>query len=273
MKTSHNCDWIQGTFPAGYNVDFPEWIPTDYEEIYPIGGYDTGKKNSIGLCVYTHSKRPTQGSHFVASGACLSRFERERVDFLRHVVEKGAIIKRIDLCIDVFDGEFQAKHATTAIEKGWAKTHAQQFPTWKDAKGKGYTQYVGKKTSDTYARIYDKAAEMNLDLSWSRIECVWKGKRGQYAAKAWMNGASVPGMIRGFVDFDGWDEWDLVMDAPVVKIKIPQKETDTRKWLLDVVTKAMGDEWAKDDGDDFIAKMITIAREWERGKNPGTAPE
>ena len=201
MNLTHLCDWIQGTFPTYTEPSFPEWIPTDYEETHPISGYDTGKKNGIGLCVYTHSKRPTQGTHFIASGSVLSRFEGKRVDFLRHVVAAGAIIKRIDLCIDVFSEPVDIKQATIAIEKKLVKTHAQQFPVWKDARGKGYTQYIGKKTSDTYARIYDKAAEMSFDVDWCRIECVWKGKRAKHAAQAWLDGSNIAGMIRGFVDF------------------------------------------------------------------------
>lgn len=265
MKISSKCDWIQGTFPYYKDLSFPEWIGTEHEEIQPIAGYNTGYKTSEGICVYTHTERRDQGTHFIAGGSAISRFQGNCADFLRHVVTEGANIKRIDLCIDIFDGNLDPRIATAELAAGRVRTHAKQSPRWDDPRTGGYTQYVGKKTSDTYMRIYDKGVEQGTELNWIRIECVWKGKRALPAANVWLASGNIQGMIRGFCEFTEWEEWDLVMDAPIQRVSVPQKETDTQKWLLDVAAKSLAREWAATDDDEFYLKFLRIVREFYIG--------
>ena len=269
MKISSKCDWVQGTFPYYRDVSFPDWISTEHEEIQPIAGYNTGYKTGEGICVYTHTERRDQGTHFIASGSAISRFQGECRDFVDHVVKEGANIKRIDFCVDVFDGNLDPRVATTELAMGRVRTHAKQSPRWDDPRTGGYTQYVGKKTSDTFMRIYDKGVEQKTELNWIRIECVWKGKRALPAANVWLASGDIQGMIRGFCDFTAWDEWDEVMDSPVVKVSVKQKETDTQKWLIEVAAKTLAREWASGDDDTFYLHFLQATREWYLGYAKG----
>jgi len=258
---SEKVDWIAFTCPFYKDLSFPDFVSSEWKEINPIAHFNKGKENKQGVRVYWHTERPANGRHVIMSGTTLIYFQGREKDIFLYLFREGYRITRVDFCLDVVHSNINIKNATYHIEKRQVKTHAKQFPTWFDAAGSGYTQYIGKKTSETYCRIYDKASEMGTDHEWARVEVVFNGDRCAPAVSAYLGGASCGAIIKAFVDFPKWRKWGKIMGSATATVRVPTKQTNTREWLLGQVAKSLAREMALDDDQDFYLTFLQKVRE------------
>jgi hypothetical protein len=183
--------------------------------------------------------RPEMGQHIIWNGEACGLCPIAPENLIAYLYKVGFSFTRIDFAIDLINCNLNPSQATEEIANGRVKTRAQQFPFWADAKGKGYTQYIGKKASEVYARIYDKAAEMGVEQDHTRVELITRHGRANHAAFAVSNGCDFRGMVLSFVDFKEWSEWSKAMDVPEIKLPKEQKLGNTEKWLLDACAPAL----------------------------------
>jgi DNA relaxase NicK len=268
-KISERCDWVAATLPFYKDLNWPDFIDLNWKEIRPIRNYNQGQENTQGVKLFWHDTRPSQGKHIIFSGSTLTRLEPHTYDLLKWIGGGGFRVSRIDLCVDVTHSNLNPRNATYHIKKGQCKTHAKSAPKWDDSMQSGYTQYIGKKTSETYIRIYDKQAEMGTDFRWIRAEIVFQGDRATPALNAYLLNQNVRGIIATFCKFPLWRKWSSVMLARVEELHVPPKQTQTRIWLMGQVAKALAKEMAMEDSHEFWLNFVQRVREEYLGITKG----
>jgi len=252
---SQKVDWLEGTFKIGSTLNLPNILSQNYVETKAFNGYTTATLYSDKRVHMSNMDRPEMGNHITWNGEACGLCPINPVDLIKHLRAYGFSFTRIDFAIDFINCNIDPARATEEITNGDVKTGAQQFPFWADAKGKGYTQYIGKKASEVYARIYDKAAEMGINQDHTRVELVVRHGRANKAAEAVSYGADFRGMVVSFVNFEKWGEWLKAMDTPQIKLPKEQKIGNTEKWLLDSVAPALARVIFLNPKGDFFAKF------------------
>lgn len=257
---SLSIDWISCTFKDSKNLSYPPELTRERVECKPFNGYNVGARYSDGRIELVNTGRPEMGSHIVLSGGTLRELPITAEDFLSHVVKHSATITRLDLAIDCRECGLKPSDATERIKANDCITLARKFPLWFDPTEKGYTQYIGKKSSMAFCRIYNKAAEMGDDGEWTRVECSFGGDRAQVAARECLLGKDYRGLVRGFVDFSNWPEWEAVMSAEAVPTKYSRSLSNTKRWLLSSAATSLARECYLDGDHEFYFRFIDTFR-------------
>jgi Replication initiation factor len=200
------------------------------------------------------------GVHVVTSGAVLDMFPIPPEEYLKSLILHHAVITRLDLAIDARNCNLRPQKATERIKANACRTRSRKFPCTHDAVDSGYTQYIGKKSSACCVRIYDKAAESGVVGDYTRVEIVFKAGRAHSAAQAAARGEDYRALVRSFVDFLDWKEWDKVFDVAPVRIYSEQKDTNTQKWLLQVAAASLAREIHLAGDDDFYFRFQDAVR-------------
>jgi len=200
------------------------------------------------------------GTHVVYSGYTLRQSAVLPETILRWSLEHGGTVTRLDVAIDCFNCGLKPQRATEEIEHDRCQTKARLFPLWHDAKTPGYTQYVGKKSSTAFCRIYDKAAEMGVSGDYTRVECSFGSNRAHAAALACLRGSDYRGVVRGFIDFSDWSEWSEIMSAVPVPTRETRTLTNTKRWLLSAAASSLARELYLDGDDEFYFRFIDTLR-------------
>jgi Replication initiation factor len=236
---SQSIHWIEGTFKGRETLNMPLILSQTYVESKPQHGYTEGSRFSDGRKVWTNINRPEMGTHWVWDGQSCDDCPKDPVALIKMLHCFGFSFTRIDMAIDVFNFNLSPRRATKEIELGNIKTLAKEFPIGSDAKHPGYTQYVGKFTSEIYLKLYDKAVQMGVSGDHTRVELTVKGKRANKAAWEIVRGTDFRRMVVSFADFTKWREWSEIMEVDPVKLPKEQTAGNTEKWLFDSVAPAL----------------------------------
>ena len=255
-------DWISGTFKGENraNMSYPPEFDQKRVQTRPLNGYDIAVRYGDGRLEMQNSKRIDMGIHFTWSGEVLRNLPISAPEALEYMISSGATITRIDIAIDVFNMGLDPRRATAEIEAGNIKTRAKQKPFWGSPGEKGYTQYVGKKSSEIFLRIYNKAAEMGIEADYTRVELSVKDERAHKAAIAILRGDSYRSLVLGFCTFPLWDEWLEVMGMDAISLPAERTTSKTKEWILRSVVPAIARELELDGDDDFWFQFIEQVR-------------
>lgn len=229
---SQRIDWIAGTFKKGTDIVYPPILTQKFIPCKGYLNYSEGSQFEDGRKSYCNPSHPEWGTHIVWSGSALADCPISPESLVTSLFNAGFSFSRIDLAIDAFNFNLKPQTATSLIGDGKVKTRAKQFPMWGDPTNSGYTQYVGKKSSEIYLRIYDKAAESDITIDWTRVELVVRGKRSQMAAEKIVSDVDFRSLVRGYCDFLFWDEWHEIMHVEATKLPADRQTSQTFKWLL-----------------------------------------
>jgi len=259
-EVSASIDWISVTFKDNKKVSYPQELTREKVECKPFNGYNLAVRYSDGRVELNHTTRQEMGTHVVFSGLTLANMSISRESILSHLVEHGGTITRLDLAVDCKDCGLKPSDATERIKEGDCITLARKFPLWFDPTEKGYTQYIGKKSSTAFCRIYNKAAEMGADGDWTRVECSFGGDRAQMAARQCLRGEDYRALVRGFVDFSNWQEWEEIMSIPPVQTKHTRTLSNTKRWLLSSAAPSLARELYLDGDDAFYFQWLEHMR-------------
>lgn len=252
---SQKVDWIAGTFRGRKTHELALNLTQSYEQCKGYLNYSDGSLFEDGRKMFTSPSHPEWGVHMVWSGTACANCPVDPIHLICALICADFSFTRIDLAIDVKNANLMPSQATEEIKNGRIKTRAKECPAWFDVAGKGYTQYIGKKSSEIYMRIYDKAAEMGIDEDYTRIELVVRSERADKAARQAILRRDFRGLVVSFADFPEWDEWNKAMATTPIKLPSERKETATRKWLIEQCTPALAREIMKTDGIDFYEKF------------------
>lgn len=236
---SQKLHWIEGTFRGRTPVSIPETLPSKFVETRAFNGYTVGSLYEDGRILMTNPGRPEMGVHLLWNGQACDDCPIDQKELVNHLREAKFSFTRIDMAIDAINFNLKPSRATEELENDRCKTRAKLSPRMDDPRQIGYTQYVGRKTSEIFLKLYDKAAEMGTDADHTRIELTVRQARADHAAGQIVSGVDYRSLVVSFADFPLWREWKDVMDAVPVKLPTERKETNTERWLLDACAPAL----------------------------------
>ena len=110
--------------------------------------------------------------------ACASMGDR-LVPFLEWALENGGNATRLDFALDDHDGLLTLDRIVAAEGEGRIISRWRGLTMWQKrymGKIEGWTCYWGRRQSEAYLRIYDKAGEQGVPGPWVRLELECKGK-------------------------------------------------------------------------------------------------
>jgi len=267
LKTANNSevlaekiDWLAYSLKSSEGWAFCNEIDQHWKKISPLRNYTHGEENKQGVKRFWNTTNATQGHYVICSGGVCTSLGFPVEQYLIHLAGSNAKATRIDFCLDVMNSAFNPKAAVSHLRARDVVTHARSIPKQSDDWKGGFTQYVGTKTSETYTRIYDKAAEQKLSGNWTRIETVYQGERAEPALHAYLAHKSTRRLILAHVDFPKWKAWRRVMRADKAKFNYPTRISSTRKWLLTQVSLSLAKELAQDESHEFLFEFLDAAR-------------
>lgn len=251
-------DWISATFKRGTEVHYHDQLSTKKTEFKPFNAYNMAVRYEDGRIELSHTVRKEMGVHVIASGDCLKKMPINPEDFLLSLLENGAVITRIDISMDIKNTTLSVDRARCEIGKNRHKTRSRECPYWDDSrKNKGKTQYIGKKSSTVFTRIYDKAKEMGIEgVKWTRVETVFQAEKAVSAARLVASGVRLQSLIKGHVDFPHWKKWQLCFSLPAQNVRYESKDTNTQRWLLKTCAPALAREIHLSGDDDFYFRFV-----------------
>ncbi len=258
-------DWLRYTVPGlGFS---PEVVPNhslfavvDGSPISPLRFYERVVRLACGGRVdYTQSRRD-QGRLVTFDGAaCREIWGAGYGDhILRYVADVGKPT-RIDVALDVVGAGACPSDVVQAWHDGRLVTLAHDLSETRSLQRNGgragHTVYVGSRTSQMMARVYDKAVREGVDVpgGWLRVELECKGSLALFALSALLhNGVEVGGLalLRMFMTLQGVQWWDDVYAGRALPalVHVEQRLTDRQRWYRDTVIPALRSDLARDDG-------------------------
>jgi len=240
-------DWIAYTQAIYLEWGFPDYIDNHWKEIRPLQFYDHGEENKQGVKRYWSKEHPEQGRRIVLAGQSSAILRENQFAFLQWINTTDRKATRIDYALDITHSRLTPQVVRRHLLNGEAVTHAKSLLRTGELINDGDTQYVGRKTSETYTRIYDKAAEQKVTFPWLRVETIYQGDRAQPSLETYCQCKSTRPLIARHIDFPEWADWLQIMSRNVVQFSMPPHETSTRSWLLGQVAQAMAKELHRDE--------------------------
>ena len=243
-------DWLEGTIK---NRPFDEvltelkpFFSDDFTEL-EYGGHHYS--HSAIVCgdgrVYWSPDRPEMGVHVSLPSQALAIVcgERDRLTLARDLRSMGMEFTRDDFCVDDTAGLLDLDVIMAAVRSGAYVTRFKKWLIVDNSEG-GRTIGFGKRGSDSYIRIYDKAKEQHEFGHRVRVELELRRKRAQFAMLVLLDlddpsqmTAIVFGWIRDTLDFrvpsasdetksrweaaEWWEEFFEFYEA--VRLFIPKK--------------------------------------------------
>jgi hypothetical protein len=252
MTFSVALDWLSFTLKGA-----PDENKSVLHEIAPLAtrqpatprfGYDVGFAYETGILSYYNTLRFEMGIHVIVPGSALRVLESRGIStrqILSNVVKAHGKVTRLDLAKDAIDENIQlATIAKLAIDG--KRTGSAQSVSQITSSGGGQTIYVGSRSSDRFARMYDKAAQQGLDDDWKRLEIECKGDVAKTLARVLVMpdtdwNATIGGIMQKMlmVDEDSYRRW--LDGASVDGLPKIEKQTDREAWLLTQVLPAISE--------------------------------
>jgi len=236
---SQKLHWIEGTFKKGNEVSLPESLPSKFVETRAFNGYTVGSLYEDGRILMTNPERPEMGAHLLWQGQACDDCPIDHQSLLKHLLNAKFSFSQLDMAIDCINCNLRPQQATEEIRLGRCKSRAKKHPRNDDPLDPGYTQYVGRKASEIFLKLYDKAAEMGVDGDHTRVELTARHARADKAAWQIVHGTDFRQMVVAFANFPNWREWQEIMDVVPVKLPSERHETATEQWLLGACAPAL----------------------------------
>jgi hypothetical protein len=107
--------------------------------------------------------------------------------------------------------------------------------------------------------IYDKSAEQGEQGFEVRAEVRFKGKKADKAAHQYLQHHNAGALIKGFLDFPTWKEWQEVMGTDATPVPAEKKDSNTVAWLLGQVAQSMAGQIFLNDGDLEIMERFRVS--------------
>jgi len=246
-EIAEKIDYIAYSQAFHLEFDFPDYIDRHWKEIPNIAHYNKAEENKQGVRRYWNTENAAQGKRVVLAGQASATLQDDQFGFLQWILNTGRKPTRIDYAVDVLHSKFTPQVVRRHLLAGEAVTHARSKLRNGELIEDGDTQYIGRKKSETYTKVYDKRAEQKVDFQWTRVETTYQGERALPSLREYCICKSTRPLIKRHIDFPKWRDWLQIMSRDVVEFSIPQRETATRAWLLGQVAKAIAKELYRDE--------------------------
>lgn len=278
-------DYLGCTYPEGTDIEGvkrrfgKDWSQMDHGFL----GYRSGLVNGGVKILYDGN--PGMGIHVQVSGTGCRELEasglvRDWQQFLVGLVQV-ARLTRLDVAMDDREELIDLDRVRDCIAtnnvvtrfKGWSEDTSGKFGAEEQ---QGRTISFGSRTSNTYLRMYNKAAERGVEGHWTRVEIEVKGENADALARKIIEGdlGVVAGLLRNYIDFkvpsegdtnrSRWksQEWweKFVAWAERVRLKLDPKVRDletVKAWLRMQVAPLLAVLVAAEGGDLAVLSKLT----------------
>jgi DNA relaxase NicK len=269
MYSSGHVDWLAVTFPASVNPNAtlpPNLCQSPWlKQSRGAHGYRQRLTNEIGAAIMLDGDT-RQGVHLVMSGSALTLAREMGVtdrELCNHVVNNDGKVARLDVAINVYEGNLTPVQMARAYEQGSVKTPARHGSLIQDIKTPGSDFRLGSRSSERYFRAYDKAAEQHVDhVAWLRLELELKKLRARALADTIASETNTRGVInhaiRDYVQMSDNDEFEQATSEQAGEIPSQNRKLhNTLKWLIDVVAPSMARYQSEHPDEDIEAILHT----------------
>jgi phage replication initiation protein len=213
-ESRFSIDWLSFTLPASV------WGSGDPKEVLKLLDFpeDDFEERDRGLYAYKNSAQIAGGQGLMAWGGRHQQgtlhvslpasalawvrdvLRRSPVGLLEAVLRLGAKVTRIDLAFDdkpALESDSSALsfwQMFQCLQQGSVRARARGYNIVHDTvpigeafdpDRHGWTIYVGSRSSDSFIRIYNKAAEQDYTGHWVRVEVQIKGDKAPAFCEAW----------------------------------------------------------------------------------------
>ena len=215
--------------------------------------------------------RAEMGIHIVYTGSCINQIASQSdlsgFDLLRWYYSREVKITRLDVAVDSYNYNLDAREVYRQADAGQAVTRVKKFRFWTATDG-GATFYAGSPASEAMLRVYDKGVESGAGGDWTRCELQLRDSKALSVARMLAEaepshaGKIIQSVIRGHFDLPEFETWKVVMQysQPEPIARSNSKETDTDKWLLKTVARVLARRAHLHVEDDFLELfMNTVA--------------
>jgi Replication initiation factor len=264
-------DWISVTF-KGVSPDEKKWIDNYashqiYDPTRAANGYSDASVSETGVIHMWSSSREEMGHHFVAGGTALRYILAHdgipSTKVLIDAINARGRITRFDVAKDV-------KRTPVDYDAIWQElaerryTGTVRLPSRHQSANGGYTIYLGSWRSDKFARIYNKAAEQNVDGEWHRYELVLKGKVATNLAKFLAQNNDIVALFdtvtKAMVTLDKFGLIQMFYDNDTITLALPtiEKVTDREKWIAEQVMPAVAKHYQEHPDSDAVNTLLKV---------------
>lgn len=276
-----NVDHLKARASRATQTDVIAWKPTK-----PLHGYTIAVRHESGAKAMTG--RSDMGTHLIVSGSALAAFATDGQpgpELVAHMASLNARFTRLDLALDVINSRLNFLQAFRDIDEDRAETQSRAY-LLVQSNDKGWTLYVGSRSSDRFFRVYNKYAEVRRKAQvppdcedWVRFELslsrVW-ARIGASLVERHTVPLVVPSAIKAFIHLPNNRRWAACLSGATIRIgHSTTRGHDTQFWLLESVTKTLAREIVNDP--DFAEKFRVrtnerVAEEAARRSLPITKP-
>ena len=246
-------DWVAVTLPLE-SSSFDLAVELAGEPELRAGGYLSYKSSARtkfgGLLAWTDSK-PRDRLYLSLSSKALAACQtagRSGLDLLARLRSGGARFRRLDFAMDDYTGAVTVARVYRALVRRRVKTRFRRFSrivsgdfaatdTESVFAPQGDTVYIGSRQSESFARVYNKAAQVrslvergkedvdDIPDHWTRVEFEFKGKRADLIGNDETALADPARLMLGYLDFK-----TLPRSAASCR---NYNRTETASWWLD----------------------------------------
>lgn len=234
QATGFILDWLTFTLP--YSEVAFLWIAKHLGNSLPRpgGAYGYAQSDSVlgsGLICYSGHDE-ARGICVVLPASALSHLSLSVPELFLELTSMGASVSRLDFALDDYEGLLDLTEIERALAYGEVVTRWKNYeprkgkiPIGSLGVGSGETIYIGSRTSETFARIYDKNKEQaasNPEFKplphWVRFELEIKKRRADQVFNELLTlissgsedlGGFLAGFIRGLLDFKDFSTQDV----------------------------------------------------------------
>jgi phage replication initiation protein len=187
-------DHLAGTVRLATVAEVKKRLGGEWEKGKGFRGYPESwicrDGNAVTLMGYGARDRPGE-VHFQLAGQVCQSKTYEELQSLVHWIQrdKQGHLTRLDVAFDDRAGVMSVQDAVTAVRAGQCVTRSRKWNfhsggTIESGKEEGGTLYIGSRLSNTFTRIYDKAAEQRskghaVEGPWARVETEYADERAE----------------------------------------------------------------------------------------------
>lgn len=277
-------DWIAFTTDLEFElldiIDInPEWLELDKGML----GYKSMSLEEATRIKWLKDGNSDMGHHYIISGQSCRLLEGlgiNLLDILKNINEISTInVTRLDIAMDLLHNKNLLKSIIDAynLDNYKAKAKSSNIIVSKGSNGRvGTTINFGSRQSAVLIRIYDKAAECDLEVDWVRIEVECKDKK--YNNKIIENirnlglSATYKAIINNYLAFLEYKNknvsrskvakwWQEIIDS-TEKIKLyeaPELKSldEVKRWLINQTSASFATVLQSEQSKDFINEMLS----------------
>ncbi|MGB4599741.1 MAG: replication initiation factor domain-containing protein [Trichlorobacter sp.] len=216
-------DWVSFTLPNPCPENAAKLMHLDLNAFTELdrGGMGYKKSYRFGNITILCDGSDSMGCHVSMSGQGCRLYEstghKNWRDLFALVRVMRGSFTRLDIAFDTVDSSLQIGKIQEALRNGQVKSifskgrEIRSFALGSDGQSdRGNSIYLGSPTSRVQFRIYDKAAEQQVDGSWVRLELQLRKERADLAVDAIISSDEVglvgTGIINKYLSFINLDD-------------------------------------------------------------------